>query len=412
MADVLFVGVTTGGSLVHRAMPLWQPLLPSPVRVRGVDVHPQATPARYVKLLDDICDDPDAAGAVVSAHKIRLFDAARERFDELDPIALACGEVNAVRRDGSSLRGYARDPVSVGRVADEIWPERTGDVVCLGAGGTALALAFHLASTGTPGQLVCADRDPAALERLTRRIAVPVATHLGEGPWDDLVAAAPPGSLIVDATGMGKDRPGSPTSDRVRFPDHAVVWELNYRGDLRFLRLARAQAADRRLHVHDGWTLFCYEPFVRSDYTLRLLAAPAVETYAGFRPGSMSAVNIRYKELWGDQGAQNDRLLIDGLNVCNATLCPISKQVNAFFAFDRNRDGQTDLSSPDPVLGSLPFIQGGDVYVPASSPPDGTATWQLDSRGGGRIRTLKVPNWDSATDGVTLQWNDFERLTF
>jgi triacylglycerol esterase/lipase EstA (alpha/beta hydrolase family) len=155
-----------------------------------------------------------------------------------------------------------------------------------------------------------------------------------------------------------------------------------------------------------------YEPFVRSDYTLRLLASPAVETYAGFRPGSMSAVNIRYKELWGDQGAQNDRLLVDGLNVCNATLCPISKQVNAFFAFDRNRDGQTDLSSPDPVLGNLPFIQGGDVYVPSSPSASGTATWQLDSRGGGPIRTLNVPNWDSMTDGVTLQWNDFERLTF
>jgi pimeloyl-ACP methyl ester carboxylesterase len=155
-----------------------------------------------------------------------------------------------------------------------------------------------------------------------------------------------------------------------------------------------------------------YEPSVRSDYTLRLLASPAVETYAGFRPGSMSAVNIRYKELWGDQGAQNDRLLVNGVNVCNATLCPISKQVNAFFAFDRNRDGETDLSSPDPVLGNLPFIQGGDVYVPSASPPSGTATWQLDSRGGGPIRTLKVPNWDSMTDGVTLQWNDFERLSF
>ncbi len=155
-----------------------------------------------------------------------------------------------------------------------------------------------------------------------------------------------------------------------------------------------------------------YEPFVRSDYTLRLLASPAVETYAGYRPGSMSTVNIRYKELWGDQGAQNDRLLVDGVNICNAALCPISKQVNAFFAFDRNRDGQTDLSSPDPVLGSLPFIQGADVYVPSSPSANGTAKWQLDSRGGGPIRTLKVPNWDSMTDGVTLQWNDFERLSF
>jgi pimeloyl-ACP methyl ester carboxylesterase len=160
-----------------------------------------------------------------------------------------------------------------------------------------------------------------------------------------------------------------------------------------------------KLHIY-------YEPFVRSDYTLRLLASPAIETYAGNRPGTMSVVNIRYKELWGDQGAENDELEVNGLNICTATLCPISKQVNAFFAFDRNRDGQTDLSSPDPVLSNLPFIQGADVAVPASSPPNDTVSWQLTSRGRGPVRTLKVPNWDSSTDGVTLQWNDFEKLSF
>ncbi len=151
-----------------------------------------------------------------------------------------------------------------------------------------------------------------------------------------------------------------------------------------------------------------YEPFVRSDYTVRLLASPAIEEYVGDRPGSVSAVMIRYKELWGDQGAENDQLLINGLNVCTEVLCPISKQVNAFFAFDRNRDGQTDLSQPDPVLSRLPFIQGADVYIPASSPPNATVSFQLISRGGGPVRTLNVPNWDSTADGVTIQWNDFD----
>src|SRR5262249_31298865 len=138
-----------------------------------------------------------------------------------------------------------------------------------------------------------------------------------------------------------------------------------------------------------------YEPFVRSDYTLRLLASLPIEEYSGNRPGSQSAVMIRYKELWGDQGAENDQLLINGLNVCTAVLCPISKQVNAFFAFDRNDDKQTDLSEPDPVLSQLPFIQGADVYIPASTPPDGTVSFQLISRGGGGLRTLNVPNWES-----------------
>jgi hypothetical protein len=151
------------------------------------------------------------------------------------------------------------------------------------------------------------------------------------------------------------------------------------------------------------------EPFVHSDYTLRLLESDSIQAYAGFRPGSVSAVNIRYKELWGDQGAESDQLLVDGLSVCTATLCPASKQVNGLFTFDRNRDGQTDLSQPDPVLGQLPFLQGADVFTRASTPPNGTTSFQLLSRGTGPWRTLAVPNWESTSDGITIQWNDFEQ---
>jgi len=57
---------------------------------------------------------------------------------------------------------------------------------------------------------------------------------------------------------MGKDRPGSPIGDDARFPEGAVVWELNYRGPLDFLAQARRQAADRRLLVEDGWRYFLH----------------------------------------------------------------------------------------------------------------------------------------------------------
>jgi shikimate 5-dehydrogenase len=81
---------------------------------------------------------------------------------------------------------------------------------------------------------------------------------VGNRPWDDLVAEAPPGSLIVNATGLGKDRPGSPITGRARFPPRSVVWELNYRGDLEFYQHALAQAESSALQVHDGWQLFCH----------------------------------------------------------------------------------------------------------------------------------------------------------
>jgi pimeloyl-ACP methyl ester carboxylesterase len=153
-----------------------------------------------------------------------------------------------------------------------------------------------------------------------------------------------------------------------------------------------------------------YEPFPRSDYAIRLLESDAITAYTGHRPGTSGAVIIRYKELWGDQGAQSDVLKINGLSVCTATLCPISKQVNAFFAYDRNGDHQSDLSQPDPLLSGLPFITGADVYVPGASPPNGTITYELRSRGAGPVRTLKVPNWESGQHTITIQLNDFETV--
>jgi hypothetical protein len=150
-----------------------------------------------------------------------------------------------------------------------------------------------------------------------------------------------------------------------------------------------------------------YQPFIRSDYTIRLLQSDPFDQYDGNRAGSMTAVNIRYKEIWGNQGRQNDTLRINGLSVCTAALCPVSKAVNAFFAFDANRNGQTDLTS-DPVLGGLPFLQGADVFIPAASPPNGATNFALRSRGGGAVQTSRTPNWDSTTDFVTIQWNDYE----
>ncbi|HYC57247.1 MAG TPA: hypothetical protein VEL28_20115 [Candidatus Binatia bacterium] len=154
-----------------------------------------------------------------------------------------------------------------------------------------------------------------------------------------------------------------------------------------------------------------YEPFVRSDHTLRLLASTAFEQYAGNRPGSSSWVSIRYKELWGDQPGESDQLLVDGLNIATPELCPASKQVNGYFAFDVNRNSQSDLTE-EPVLSALPFLQGADVFVRGATPPDATITFELLSRGGGDVRTMKVPNWEALGDGITLTWNDFDRLRF
>jgi shikimate 5-dehydrogenase len=75
---------------------------------------------------------------------------------------------------------------------------------------------------------------------------------------DTALAALKPGSLMINATGLGKDAPGSPLTDAARFPERAIAWDLNYRGDLVFLDQARAQAKSRSLQVEDGWTYFLH----------------------------------------------------------------------------------------------------------------------------------------------------------
>jgi len=85
--------------------------------------------------------------------------------------------------------------------------------------------------------------------------------------------------------------------------------------------------------------------------------------------------------------------------------------VNAFFAFNWERQGRKHPHE-DPVLSKLPFIQGAQVYIRASSPPNATVSYQLLSRGGGGLRTLNIPNWEGTTDQVQIFWNDFESLSF
>jgi shikimate 5-dehydrogenase len=65
-------------------------------------------------------------------------------------------------------------------------------------------------------------------------------------------------SLVINATGMGKDTPGSPVTDDGVFPMKGVAWEFNYRGELDFMHQALAQRVDRHLVVEDGWLYFLH----------------------------------------------------------------------------------------------------------------------------------------------------------
>lgn len=152
----------------------------------------------------------------------------------------------------------------------EGYSRNRAEMLILGSGGAALALTLHLhtragAGGDVPSRLTVTAVDAAQLDEMRHmhaRIGFAIPTRYertqSAADADRLVSSLPPESLIVNATGMGKDRPGSPLSGDVRFPDRAIAWEFNYRGDLRFLRQAEAQEQARQLAVEDGWTYFIH----------------------------------------------------------------------------------------------------------------------------------------------------------
>jgi hypothetical protein len=122
-------------------------------------------------------------------------------------------------------------------------------------------------------------------------------------------------------------------------------------------------------------------------------------------------VIIRYKELWGDQGSENDILTVNGTSVCNPNTCPLSKEVNGLFAADFNHNGTSDTSQTWPTYQNLGyFISSVDMFAPAQAPPTGEVTVAIESRGRGPTRSLSFPNFPGTSDVVTVQLNDYEHV--
>ncbi|MDE0143198.1 MAG: shikimate dehydrogenase [Caldilineaceae bacterium] len=274
-----FIGVTTGQSSSRRVFPLWMEALGRPeVSLVGIDVEIHAAPARYRQIVAEIKRDPLALGALVTTHKIDLLAAAADLFDGLGPYARATQEVSSIAKDAGKLIGRATDPVAGGLSMDAILGEgyfgRTGGgLLMLGAGGSAVALILHLmqktAAADPPRRIVVVNRSAPRLARLKemverirddggRDIRFEFIQNSDAARNDVILAGMPPGSVVVNATGMGKDTPGSPLTGGALFPQNGVVWELNYRGELDFMRQAEAQTHARRLTVADGWDYFVH----------------------------------------------------------------------------------------------------------------------------------------------------------
>ena len=86
-----------------------------------------------------------------------------------------------------------------------------------------------------------------------------IYVHTADPRVNDMVMSSmPEGTVVVNATGMGKDSPGSPITDDGVFPMHGISWEINYRGELDFWHQSMAQKESRDLFIEDGWLYFVH----------------------------------------------------------------------------------------------------------------------------------------------------------
>ena len=171
-----FIGVTTGKSAMMRLFPLWAKELGRPeVVIEGVDLKQHDSREAYRQAVAQIKYDPLSVGALVTTHKIDLLNAARDMFEYLDPYAELCGEVSSISKRDGRLEGHAKDPITSGLSLDAILGEgyfaRTGgDVLCLGAGGSAVATALHLINkpdkADRPSRFVVVNRSQGRLDHL------------------------------------------------------------------------------------------------------------------------------------------------------------------------------------------------------------------------------------------------------
>ncbi|MEV4350497.1 alpha/beta hydrolase [Actinoplanes sp. NPDC049596] len=147
---------------------------------------------------------------------------------------------------------------------------------------------------------------------------------------------------------------------------------------------------------------FYFQPFLRSDSLVRLLAGRPGEGVGALietSPGHTALTLNRQKEWWGAEG---DRLYLNGRQILNAANTPRAKRVIGIFAFDANSDRRTDLTAPLPGLYAQTFLTGMDVYLPARF----VTTVVVAHRGGGTETTV-LPAWPSDQHRVTVNVNDY-----
>lgn len=163
---------------------------------------------------------------------------------------------------------------------------------------------------------------------------------------------------------------------------------------------------------------FYRQPLIRDSRFVRLNTSPAgseIENNTQVSDDHAALVISRDMEWWGDRGADNDILEIsttsalwgDQPAVDIITPAIGSGRIGIHVHDDQATPALT-TGDPLPYFPDQPFQWGVDVYMPASTPVDGSISVVSAPRGDtDNPQRLNVPNWASSSHRISLIFNDY-----
>jgi shikimate dehydrogenase len=225
----------------------------------GLDVRYTARetpPERLTSFLDELRAGGWLGCNVTIPHKLAVYEGVDALTDEAQEI----GAVNTVVVQDGRLLGHNTDAEGFMRALREEagFDVRGKEVVLLGAGGAALAVAVGLARGGAK-RLWIANRTPARAADLAKRLADRTDARALPPRPDALARALKDAQLLVNSTSVGMS--SGPAPEDLPLPKsllgpHLLVYDLVYNPAVTPLLAAAKQAG---AHTLEGLPMLVYQ---------------------------------------------------------------------------------------------------------------------------------------------------------
>lgn len=218
--------------------------------------------------------------SVTIPHKIEVM----QYVDEIPDVDRHIGSINTVVKEDGKLIGFNTDGPGALKALGDAGVELAGkNVLMLGAGGAARAIAFTLAQKGSIGKLVLLDINEEFLSQLTGDLksgtdAVIVPGALNQAAVEEHMASA---DLIINCTPVGMH----PNVEATLVPEHLfrpgqVIFDVVYNPlETKLLRQAKAKGlkAIPGVEMFINQAILQFERFAGADAPEELMRSVVME---------------------------------------------------------------------------------------------------------------------------------------